>query len=116
MLDLKGNTITYYGHSTFALTTPSGQLALIDPWVMTNPNCPDALTAKQHKPKIVATFETYLWLESKSTGAQCLPANKGGSRKVGDFAATASMLHPAYKSPQSVSCPQIWLCPPRDKR
>ena len=102
MLDLKGNKITYYGHSSFALTTPSGQIALIDPWVMTNPKCPDALKkvarldaiflthghtdhlgdllalAKQHKPKIVATFETYLWLESKSTGAQCLPANKGG--------------------------------------
>jgi L-ascorbate metabolism protein UlaG (beta-lactamase superfamily) len=44
--------------------------------------------AKQHKPKIVATFETYLWLESKSTGATCLPANKGGSQKVGDFAVT----------------------------
>ena len=112
MLDLKGNKITYYGHSSFALTTPSGQMALIDPWVMTNPMCPDALKkvarldaiflthghtdhmgdllalAKQHKPKIVATFETYLWLESKSTGATCLPANKGGSQKVGDFAVT----------------------------
>ncbi len=43
MLDLKGNKITYYGHSSFALTTPSGQMALIDPWVMTNPKCPDAL-------------------------------------------------------------------------
>ncbi len=43
MLDLKGNKITYYGHSTFALTTPSGQVAIIDPWVMTNPKCPDSL-------------------------------------------------------------------------
>ena len=43
MLDMKGNRITYFGHSTFSLTTPSGQVALIDPWVMTNPVCPDAL-------------------------------------------------------------------------
>lgn len=112
MLDLKGNKITYYGHSTFGLTTPSGQVALIDPWVMTNPKCPGALKnvrrldaiflthahsdhlgdflalAKQHKPKVVATFETYLWIESKDTGAQALPGNKGGSQKVGDFEVT----------------------------
>ena len=30
MLDLKGNKITYFGHSTFSLTTPSGHVALID--------------------------------------------------------------------------------------
>jgi L-ascorbate metabolism protein UlaG (beta-lactamase superfamily) len=109
MLDLKGNKILYYGHSTFSLTTPSGQVAIIDPWVMTNPQCPESLKkvgrldaifithghsdhtgdllalAKSHKPKIVSTFETYLWLESKQTGAQALPGNKGGSQKVGDF-------------------------------
>ena len=109
MLDLKGNKITYYGHSTFGLRTPGGQVALIDPWVMTNPKCPENLKrvtrldaiflthghsdhmgdlldlAKQHKPKVVTNFEIYLWLESKNTGAQGLPCNKGGCQKVGDF-------------------------------
>ena len=86
MLDTHGNRITYFGHSTFSITTPSGQVALIDPWVMTNPVCPDALKklakldaiflthghsdhlgdllvlAKQHRPQIVAIFETCLWI------------------------------------------------------
>ena len=112
MLDLKGNTLKYFGHSAFSITTPRGQVALIDPWVTTNPVCPepakkldrlDAIVlthghsdhmgdmlalAKQFKPKIVSTFETYLWLESKKTGAQALPINKGGSQTVGDFVVT----------------------------
>ena len=112
MLALKGNKLTYFGHSTFGLTSTSGQFALVDPWVTTNPRCPENMKklerleaiflthghsdhmgdmlalAKQYKPRIVATFETYLWLESKKTGAQCLPANKGGSQKVGDFEIT----------------------------
>lgn len=112
MLDLKGNKITYYGHSTFGLKTASGQVALIDPWVMTNPGCPNSLKkvtrldaiflthghsdhmgdlldlAKQHKPQVVTNFEIYLWLESKSTGGQGLPCNKGGSLKTGDFEVT----------------------------
>jgi L-ascorbate metabolism protein UlaG (beta-lactamase superfamily) len=86
VLDTKGNKVTYFGHSTFSLTTSSGQVALIDPWVMTNPVCPEALKkvsrldviflshahtdhmgdllalAKQHRPQIVAIFETCLWL------------------------------------------------------
>jgi len=84
MLNTKGNRITYFGHSTFSLTTPSGQVALIDPWATTNPWRPDALKKlarldaiflthahtdhlgdllalpKQFKPKIAAIFETCL--------------------------------------------------------
>jgi len=112
MLDMKGNKITYFGHSAFSLTTPTGQVALIDPWVMTNPVCPEALKkvprldvvflshahsdhlgdllelAKQHKPQIVASFETGLWLESKGFENETNPMGKGGSQKIGAFEVT----------------------------
>jgi L-ascorbate metabolism protein UlaG (beta-lactamase superfamily) len=112
MLDMKKNRITYFGHSTFCLTTPSGQVALIDPWVMTNPMCPEALKkvprldvvflshahsdhlgdllvlAKQHKPQIVAIFETCLWIGSKGFEEETQPMSKGGTQKVGEFEVT----------------------------
>jgi L-ascorbate metabolism protein UlaG (beta-lactamase superfamily) len=112
VLNTKGNWITYFGHSTFSLTTPSGQVALIDPWVMTNPWCPDAMKtvtrldaiflthghtdhlgdllalAKQHKPKIVASFETCVWIESKGFADETCPMGKGGSQKIGEFEIT----------------------------
>lgn len=112
MLKTKGNQIIYFGHSAFSLTTPSGQVALIDPWVMTNPWCPDALKtvprldaiflthghtdhmgdllalAKQHRPKIAATFETCLWIESKGFEEETRPMGKGGSQKIGEFKIT----------------------------
>lgn len=112
MLETKGNRIKYFGHSTFSLTTPSGQVALIDPWVITNPMCPDNLKkvarldviflshahsdhlgdlltlAKQHRPKIVAIYETCQWIESKGFGEETSPMGKGGSQRVGDFEVT----------------------------
>jgi L-ascorbate metabolism protein UlaG (beta-lactamase superfamily) len=109
MLNTRGNRITYFSHSTFSLTAPSGQVALIDPWVTTNPFCPAALKklarldviflthahsdhlgdllalGKQYKPKIVAIFETCFWIESKGFQEETCPMGKGGSQKVGEF-------------------------------
>src|SRR5438876_12222348 len=93
MLNTKGNRITYFGHSTFSLPTPSGQVALIDPWATTNPSRSDALKklarldaiflthahtdhlgdllalAKQCKPNIAAIFATCLFIERTGFGA-----------------------------------------------
>jgi L-ascorbate metabolism protein UlaG (beta-lactamase superfamily) len=112
MLDTKGNKIGYFGHSVFSLTTPSGNVALIDPW-LTNPNCPQELRdsvkrvdaiflshahsdhlgetvelVKKHKAPVVSMFETALWLGSKGLGEYTAPMSKGGTLKVGDFEIT----------------------------
>jgi len=120
MLDLKGNSITYYGHSTFGLKTPSGAYALVDPWVMTNPKCPESLKkvekldyiflthghpdhtgdllklARKHRPQIVAIYEACTWIESKGFVEETRPMNKGGSQKVGEFELT--MTHAFHSS------------------
>jgi L-ascorbate metabolism protein UlaG (beta-lactamase superfamily) len=120
MLDLKGNRITYFGHSAFSLTTPSGQVALIDPWIMTNPRCPESMKklsrvdaillthahsdhigdalviAKQFRPKLVAIFETCLWLADKGFNKEILPMSKGGTQQVGDFSVT--MTHAMHSN------------------
>src|SRR5258708_4761762 len=109
MLDMKGNRVMYFGHSTFSLTTASGQVGLIDPWVMTNPVCPDKLKKvpkldviflseaqsdhvgnrlvgrMEHKTQIVSIFETCLWVASKGFKEETKPMWNGGTQKSGEF-------------------------------
>ena len=36
-------SITWLGHSTFIIGTPGGKRLLFDPWLSSNPSCPDSM-------------------------------------------------------------------------
>ena len=111
MLSTHGNKLTWMGHATCKITTVSGKVIVVDPWVQSNPMCPEVLKtfdrldtmlishghfdhiadavelAKKHSPTIVAIYETAVWLQSKGI-TTVSPMNKGGSQKVGDLEVT----------------------------
>jgi L-ascorbate metabolism protein UlaG (beta-lactamase superfamily) len=117
MLQTRGNRLTWLGHAAFRIDTPSGKVILIDPWIQTNPMCPepnkkfarvdtmlithghfdhiaDAVDlGKKFKPQIVGIHELCLWLESKGvTNASAM--NKGGTQKAGEIEVTmVNALH-----------------------
>ena len=117
MLQTRGNKLTWLGHATFRITTPSGKVIVIDPWVQTNPMCPEPLKkfdrldtllithghfdhiadavdlGKKFKPQIVAIPETAIWLESKGVSGPT-GMNKGGTVKVGELEVT--MVHAVH--------------------
>ena len=111
MLTTRGNKLTWLGHATFKITTPSGEVIVVDPWVSGNPSCPDDMKkfervdtllithghfdhiadavelGKKFKPQVVAIHETCKWLESKGV-KNTLGMNKGGTQKVGGIEVT----------------------------
>lgn len=101
-MDLGTLELTFCGHATFAIKTPSGKHVIIDPWLEQNPACPpklknpakvdtllithahmdhigDALSLiKKHNPMCLGMLETIAWLSKK--GAQRVTGfNKGGT-------------------------------------
>jgi L-ascorbate metabolism protein UlaG (beta-lactamase superfamily) len=112
----KGMKLTWLGHATFQITTPSGTRVLIDPWVMQNPACPDDLKdpdvdvmlithghfdhiadavelAKAKSPQVVSIAETSGWLGSKGV-ENLVGMNKGGTAEVGDL--KVHMVHAVH--------------------
>lgn len=110
-------TFTYLGHSTVRCDLPDGQVMVIDPWVQSNPRCPEALhhferidailithahgdhlgdaiaLAKRYQPKVVvATYELCGWL-SKQGVANCSGMNLGGSQEVLGAKVTQVIAH-----------------------
>jgi L-ascorbate metabolism protein UlaG (beta-lactamase superfamily) len=111
MLRTRGNSLTWLGHAAFRITTPTGKVLLIDPWIASNPACPPELKkfervdtmlithghfdhiadavelGKKFKPQIVGIYEIGQWLESK--GVENVQAmNKGGTQRVGEIEVT----------------------------
>lgn len=106
-------TLTWLGHSAFHLKLGSGQVILFDPWIG-NPNAPKAAfpidrvdaillshahsdhtgntleLAAKFKPKIVAIYESAIWLGAK--GAEnVIGMNKGGTLDLGFARVTMTM-------------------------
>jgi L-ascorbate metabolism protein UlaG (beta-lactamase superfamily) len=103
--------ITWLGHSSFIVGTPGGKRILFDPWLGTNPACPDSmrkpprvdlilvshghfdhmedlvLCARDGQATVIGIFELCDWLGRK--GIQNLaPMNKGGSQTVAGLRVT----------------------------
>ncbi len=107
----RGVEIKFIGHGTFLFKTPGGKTLLVDPWLESNPVCPDSdkklqsldtilithghsdhlqdavSLAKQHKPKIGCIFEIGLWLERHGVKNVC-SMNKGGTRELNGLRVT----------------------------
>lgn len=106
-LDL-GVRITWFGHATFLLTGPDGETVLVDPFVASNPSCPEKLRSfarldviaithghldhmadaaqiyQQHQPVVVAIVEVAAWLRGQGIPQDAVTEmNKGGTVRVG---------------------------------
>lgn len=106
-----GIRIQYLGHSTFRLTTPAGNVVVLDPWLGGNPSCPpefhqldrvdtillshghpdhigDVVSlARQHEPSIGCIYELAIWLQAQGI-KNVSGMNKGGAQKLNDVRIT----------------------------
>src|SRR5262245_65811795 len=79
-------TITWLGHGTFHITTPQGKRLLIDPWVDTNPACPEEWKARVKHEGLDAIFITHGHFDHIAdllTLATLTDAKRSEERRVG---------------------------------
>lgn len=107
--------ITWLGHGSMQFAMETGEVVVCDPW-LDNPNYPKghkftridsilvshghfdhihsvAPLAGDHGSKVVAIYESCLWLESKGVKT-CSPMNKGGTQQAGGVSVT--MTHAVH--------------------
>src|SRR5262245_148639 len=99
-------SFTWLGHSTFLFRSPGGKRILIEPWVASNPACPngakklgpldlilishghedhagDAVSiARATGAHVIANYEVCLWLEAKGI-QNTAPMGHGGTLRLG---------------------------------
>jgi L-ascorbate metabolism protein UlaG (beta-lactamase superfamily) len=104
-------SITWYGHSTFVITTPGGTRIVTDPWLEGNPRCPPAMkkitaadvilvshghsdhtsdvvsVSRATNAAIVAVYELAQWFERKGLG-NLQGMNIGGTVTVAGLSIT----------------------------
>ena len=119
MLSTRGNQITWLGHSAFRITTLSGKVILIDPWLEGNPSCPPALKKPdrvdvilishghhdhvgdavtlglRYSPQIICMYEISVWLAAKGV-KNVTGMSKGGTAKAGEIEVT--LTHAIHSS------------------
>lgn len=108
-----GTQITWLGHATFLFTAPSGTRLLVDPFVNSNPSCPEsfhdlghldcvAIThghqdhvadavsiCTRYGPVTAAMVEVAGWLQRSGISEEKLvPMNKGGTVRLADIDVT----------------------------
>jgi L-ascorbate metabolism protein UlaG (beta-lactamase superfamily) len=104
-------SFTWFGHSTFLFHTPGGKRMLVDPWIVTNPSCPDSLktvsaldlvlvthghsdhmadavsVGRATRARVVAPYELAEWLRRKGLQS-VIGMNHGGTFAVDGLSVT----------------------------
>jgi L-ascorbate metabolism protein UlaG (beta-lactamase superfamily) len=108
---MKPLSFTWLGHSTFCFRSPAGKRILIDPFVASNPSCPDSAKtigeldlilithghsdhaadavsiARSTSAYVIANYEICFWLERKGI-QNTAPMGQGGTLTISGLAVT----------------------------